>query len=116
MKAYYAHCKAIYGTPQERRDVAQIQQLGFEVVNPAEAEWDALWKERGMEAKQDFAIMCDVIIFRALPDGRIPQGVFKEIREFQLRGKPVFELPSMIVSRELSLQATRDYMAEVGQR
>jgi hypothetical protein len=33
-KVYYAHCMAIYGTPQEDRDIETLEDLGFEVVNP----------------------------------------------------------------------------------
>ena len=33
-KAYYAHCLSIFNTPQERRDVAVLETLGFEVYNP----------------------------------------------------------------------------------
>jgi hypothetical protein len=116
MKAYYAHCKSLYGTAQEKRDMFLIASLGFEVVNPSAQEWQQLWQEKGMDAKEDFAKMCDVIIFRALPQGAISAGVFKEIEAFQKFSKPVLELPSMISTRELTLEQTREYLHEVGQR
>jgi hypothetical protein len=34
LRAYYAHCMAIYNTVQEDRDVSLLTKLGFEVVNP----------------------------------------------------------------------------------
>lgn len=37
MKIYYAHCQAIYGTVQEKRDIELLQRLGFEVVNPSDS-------------------------------------------------------------------------------
>ena len=34
MTVYYAHPMAIYGTPQEDRDIETLENLGFTVVNP----------------------------------------------------------------------------------
>lgn len=34
MRLYYAHCIAIYSTPQEDRDIETLEELGFTVVNP----------------------------------------------------------------------------------
>ena len=116
MKAYYAHCKAIYRTPQEVRDTTLITQLGFEPINPASPEYDEGWKTQGMEYKQYFADMCDVIIFRALPDRRIPAGVAKEIEAFQALNKPVLELPSGIMDRVMTVESTRNYLSEAGER
>lgn len=114
--AYYAHCKALYGTKQELRDIALLEDLGFRVVNPSDKQWDARWKEHEMAAKDIFAAECDCIVFRGLPGGKIPQGVFKEIAAFRKIGKPVLELPSSILEREQTLEQTREYLAEVGQR
>lgn len=115
-KAYYAHCKAIYGKPQEKRDITLLESLGFEVVNPSDIKWDDRWKEHDMAAKDMFAAECDVIVFRGLPGGKIPQGVFKEIAAFQRINKPVLELPSSLLEREQTLEQTRAYLFEVGQR
>lgn len=116
MKVYYAHCKAIYGKPQEARDIALLTLLGFDVVNPADSKYEKDWEKYGMDLKDTFAAECDLIAFRGLPDGMIPQGVFKEITAFKKLGKPVIELPSGISTRELSLDSTREYLAEIGQR
>jgi hypothetical protein len=116
MKAYYAHCKAIYGTPQEDRDMALIASIGFEPVNPNAPEFAEGWRTRGMEYKNHFADTCDLIIFRGLPDGRIPAGVAKEIETFQARKKPVLELPAGVMGRCMCVEETREYLAEVGER
>jgi hypothetical protein len=116
MRAYYAHCKVIYGTPQEARDIALLQSLGFEVVNPADKQYEQAWAEQGMALKEKFADECDLIIFRSLPDLRIPAGVAKEIEAFKVRSKAVLELPSGLSCRAITVEQTREYLAEVGQR
>lgn len=135
--AYYAHCVAIYGTPQEARDLQMLSYLGYDVVNPNSPAIDAAYNK----VKSDFTAghellsqyhsasdaamtlifkpivkSVDVVVFRALPDGRIPAGVAKEIlwaREFD---KPVIELPHALHDRIMSVESTRDYLSEVGQR
>ena len=125
MKAYYAHCMAIYNTPQESRDVALISGLGFEVVNPnnLEVENDMIRIKQDGTLTDDkfdyfrrFSKECDVICFRALPDGSIPSGVAKEIEYFQEENKPILELPSGISRRGINKEQTREYLREVGQR
>jgi hypothetical protein len=59
---------------------------------------------------------CDVFAFRALPDGSIPAGVAKELGWALEAHKPILELPSNVLRRMISLEATRQYLAEVGQR
>jgi hypothetical protein len=59
---------------------------------------------------------CDVFAFRALPDGRIPAGVYKELQWAREFGKTVIELPGNVLGREMTVDATRAYLAEVGQR
>lgn len=122
MKAYYAHCQAIYGTPQEARDLATIEALGLSVVNPSSAEVKALldkWKQANGNVMDFFVKLCgecDLCVFRALPDGSIPAGVAKEIASFVDAGKPVIELPSGILRRVITVDETREYLKEVGQR
>lgn len=131
MKAYYAHCKALYDTPQEVRDLKLLRTLFADnFVNPNNRQVDAdLQRLRDAHASypqslyvstmdyfEKFADECDIIVFRALPDGRIPSGVAQEIQWFRQRGKPVLELPSNILSRVMSLDATREYLTEVGER
>jgi hypothetical protein len=116
MRIYYAHCIAIYDTPQEQRDIETLQQLGFEVVNPNCPESANGYKVLGMEYFRQFADTCDAIAFRALPGGSVPAGVFAEIGIFRDKGKPVIELPSSINLREMSVEETREYIRECGAR
>jgi len=122
-KVYYAHCIAIYSTPQERRDIETLQQLGFEVVNPNTPEIAAgyeAYKKINHASPMDyfyrFAEECDCMAFRALPDGSIPAGIATEASFFTNEHKPVFELPSNWHRRVLTLTETRGYLTEVGQR
>jgi hypothetical protein len=139
MRVYYAHCMAIYDTPQERRDLQTLALLGFEVVNPNSPEinarcdalraevrkWndDALpdaspeyFRDAGSEVMQTIfkplVEFCDAVIFRALPDGSIPAGVAQELR---WGIGPVLELPGSL-RRTLSVADTKQYLHEVGQR
>ena len=116
MKVYYAHCVALYDTPQERRDIELLQALGFEVVNPNTPEDTERYKTEGMEYFLKYVSICDACVFRALPDGAIPAGVFREIQWFTEAKKPIFELPSGINRRELTRNQTVEYLHEVGQR
>jgi hypothetical protein len=145
MRIYYAHCQAIYGTPQEDRDIETLNDLGFEVVNPNQpAARDACAIARKAIDEQNAAqkqmygrlgyvlldtsheIMvgifkplvrsCRALAFRALPDGRIPAGVVKEIQWARDYGYPVIELPSNVMRREMSIVETREYLTEIGQR
>lgn len=143
---YYAHCQAIYDTPQEQRDVELLKTLGFEVLNPnmpehkdqavkirqsvtkAGEQMDldrgvdltearkAFWKDQAsscvMEYFENLVKSADFVAFRALPDGRIPAGIAKEIS----LGKPCFELPSGIVRRIIGVAETREYLQEAGFR
>jgi hypothetical protein len=125
MRCYYAHCQAIYNTPQERRDVEFLQTLGFEVVNPNTDEHQIavirIRKDCLFPADASKVVMgyferlvktCGVVAFRALPDGRIPAGIVTEIG----CGVPCFELPSGIVRRSIGVEETREFLAEIGQR
>jgi hypothetical protein len=116
MQAYYAHCTSLYNTPQEERDLSLIEELGFLVYNPNCEEADIAYKEHGMPWFKKKVEECDCLVFRSLPDGNIPAGVYKEIQWAKEGGRPVFELPSGLLQRELSVEETREYLREVGQR
>lgn len=124
MKVYYGHCQAIYDTPQEVRDVQTLERLGFIVVNPNSPEHVAKAKEMKAAGQADkvmdyfsgLVTECDAMAFRAMPSGAIPAGVAKEIAAAKAAGKPVFELPSSISIRVLSVEQTREYLCEIGQR
>lgn len=122
MRVYYAHCQAIYDTPQELRDIQILQLLGLEVCNPnlsVHVKTAKEMKARGENAMDYFLGLvngCDVVAFRALPDGRIPSGVAKEVQYGQSKGKIIIELPSGLMRRTIGVDETREYLAEVGQR
>ena len=116
-KIYYAHCINLYGTPQEKRDIATLQSLGFEVVNPNSPECSEGYKRDGMDYFKRFAKECDAIAFRATtPWSRIPAGVATEILFFKQAGKPIIELPGGIPARTMSVDETRGYLEESGWR
>jgi hypothetical protein len=122
MKVYYAHCIAIYNTPQEERDVHTLLGLGLDVVNPNTPAVDVEVKrlkslgENYMSFFKDIVHCCEVFAFRALPDGSIPAGVAKELAWAVEADKLIIELPAAILRRVITLEATREYLHEVGQR
>lgn len=122
MKVYYAHSIGIYNTPQEERDLKILENLGFEVFNPNSVECDEGYREmkartgNGMGYFYHLVRSCDALVFRAHPDGTIPAGVVKEIKIAEEAGMPVFELPSSITRRSMSVDETREYLCEVGAR
>ena len=115
MKVYYAHSISLYGTPQEERDIALLEALGFEVCNPNTEANDLGYQASGMSWFDAILDECDALAFRAHPDGSIPAGVMHEISYMQ-RDKPVFELPSAIERRALTVDQTRAFLREVGKR
>lgn len=117
MKIYYAHCIAIYNTPQEQRDLNLIKLLfpAAKIYNPNNDKAQEGAKEDGMDFFKPIVQMSDLLVFRALPDGKIPAGVCKEIewaKEVQI---PVIELPGF-VGRQMSVDDTRQYLRELGTR
>jgi hypothetical protein len=116
--AYYARPISIDGTKQEARDKALIESLGFSPYPVGEDKAEALrqYKEHGMEAFKPYVLDSAVLIFRAFPDGSIGAGVAKEIAWAQEAGIPVIEIPRQIARRTLSVDETRDMLAELGQR
>ena len=113
---YYAHCKGIYGTPQEARDVELLHSLGFAVINPSEPQYDDGWKARGMDYADELVGGSDLVAFRALPDGAIPCGVYTELCLARDRDLPIVELPSGLTRRGIDLEQTREYLREIGER
>lgn len=123
MKVYYSHCQSIYHTPQEHRDLVTLHRLGLEPYNPNNADVAAdvsALKDAGdvnyMEYFKNLVAQCPIFAFRALPDGRIPAGVAKELAWAREMDKPIIELPSNITGRVISVENTREYLHEVGQR
>lgn len=123
MIVYYAHCTALYDTPQEARDIALLESLRWRVINPNKPEIEVMVQTIKATPGTDYMLMfrsmieeCDIVVFRATPGGAITAGVAKELgyaREFNL---PILELPSAILRRRLSVAATKEYISEVGKR
>lgn len=111
MKVYFARPISQYGNLQDQRDLALLEQLEFEVVNPNKETLEAEYKNRGMDTYLDLVVECDLVVFRSFPDGKISAGVWKEIN----CGVPAMELPTTI-GRELSVDDTREYLKLLGAR
>lgn len=116
-KAYYGRCMAIYGTPQEKRDIELIQRLGYRVIPfPPQSSLDER-KAKGENVMETvfkpLVKSSDIMFFRGLPSGDIPAGVGKEIEWAKEASLPVLEIPSMTASRTLTLECTREYLREV---
>lgn len=117
---YYAHSLSLYGTPQEERDLALIKSLGFQVLNPNDPDKRAYYDEQYKIKKMDFFLelvdTCQALCFRSLFDGSIPSGVAKEINRALSKSIPVFELPSSVLRRTLTVEETVEHLKECGQR
>jgi hypothetical protein len=116
MKIYYAHCINIYGTQQEKRDIATLEALGFEVVNPNSPANEEGYKAKGMDYFKEFSISCAAVAFRATATGEIPAGVVKEVTWFLELNKPVIELPTRFLCRSMDVLRTKEFLREVGCR
>ena len=120
MKAYYAHCQAIYNTKQEKRDIMTLELLGFEVLNPNMPVHQQVCREREysqiMSYFTDLLKGCEVFAFRGLPGGAIPAEVAKELEVANENGKLIFELPTFSLRKILTVDETREYLKESGQR
>jgi len=119
MKIYYAHPLYIYNTPQEQRDMDLLNTVfpSHTIINPNNPEADALYKETwSMDVFFELVRDCDLLVFRATPSGQITAGVAAEIREAINCGISVLEIPSMVNSRSMNVEQTREYLKEIGQR
>jgi len=116
LKAYYAHSVYLYNTKQEERDLDLLRYLGFSIYNPNNEKDGEGYKNYGMNYFNSLIFNCDILVFRALPDGRIPAGVYNEILTAMKMGKTIIELPSNMLSRGMSVENTREFLKEVGNR
>jgi len=112
MLAYYAHPVSIYNTPQEERDIQLLTDLGFEVLNPNTPEHSEGYKMGGMDYFESIISKCDLVAFRAFPDGSVPAGVAREIEW----SDKVIELPSCVYGRTMDVSETREFLSESGAR
>ena len=116
LKIYYAHSVSLYNTPQELRDIELLERLGFEVFNPNQPACNAGYQAEGMKYFERVLDDCDALAFRANPGGSINAGVVKEINYMIVQGAPVIELPTLVGRQYLSVEDTRAYLKEVGNR
>jgi nucleoside 2-deoxyribosyltransferase len=123
-KVYYAHSMHLYNTKQEERDIKTLEELGFEVFNPnsgtIQEEVEKYKLEFGDASTMEYFKLlvqnCDIFVFRAHPNGKIPSGVGFELNYAMELGKLIIELPSLLSTRHLSLADTREYLKLLGQR
>ena len=118
-KVYYAHSVGSYDSVQESRDIALLESLGFEVINPNRPEVqiefnsykedhsynDAFYKVFGK-----MVIECDLIAIRAQYGGLIGAGVVKEIEYAEAAGLTVIAMPTAIYKRVATPEQTRAYV------
>lgn len=134
-KCYYAHSMALYDTEQEKRDVALLESLGFEVINPnskaIQEVVESIQKQGTLDLKTNDEIghlimemfkevvkQCQVVAFRSFVDFKIGAGVMTEILTAELASIPVIELPNLLLkeARGVSVNLTRTYLQQLGQR
>lgn len=122
IKCYYAHPMYTYGSTLEQRDLELLDALNFEVVNPNCPEVQIGLKDyielhgisKTMEYFTDIVASCDVIAFRALPDGRLLSGVAAEVQYAINTDIPVIELPRLLEKRMMDYPETKEYLTELG--
>ena len=122
LKCYYAHTMTSYGSTIEAQDVATLEALGFEVLNPNQPKYAEGCKEysfihgwdKVMEYFGDIVEECDLIAFRSLPNGDILSGVAFEVARAISDGMPVIELPCSITERSMDYPETKQYLIELG--
>lgn len=113
---YYARPLSLYDTEQEKRDLAILEKMGFEVFDPNGPEHEEGYKREGMDYFVTQVQKCHGLAFRAFPFGQIPAGVAKEIAAAEAVKNFVIELPSMVGPRILSVDDTRACLKQIGKR
>lgn len=122
LKCYYAHMMISYGSTIEAEDVAMLEGLGFEVINPNHPRTAIACKSfvamygnsRVMEFFADIVADCDLLAFRSLPSGEILSGISAEIQEAIKCDIPVIELPCSLNKRMQEYPETKQYLTELG--
>jgi hypothetical protein len=122
LKCYYAHTMVSYGSTIEAFDIAVLENLGFEVINPNSPEikkgCEEFTLKHGkasvMEYFADIVSNCDLLAFRSLPSGEILSGISAEIQEAIRCDIPVIELPCSLDKRMQEYPETKQYLIELG--
>lgn len=122
LKCYYAHTMLSYNSTQELEDIKLLNDLGFEVINPNTPEIQEKvndfvllhGKNKVMSFFDEIISKCDLLAFRALPDGKILSGISSEITSAKNYNKPIIELPCSLISRMLDYSETKQFLIEIG--
>lgn len=122
LKCYYAHTMISYDSTIEQYDIKMLENLNFEVINPFD--WviyngcREYVKQHGnenvMDYFKDIIDKCDLVAFRALPDGQILSGIAAEVSHARSRQLPIIELPCSLTDRMLDYPKTKEFLTELG--
>lgn len=123
LKCYYAHTMTSYGSTIEANDVLLLESLGFEVINPNNRKHSegcqAYAYKYGKDKVMDYFKMiisteCNMVAFRALPNGQILSGIAAEVKHAVSIGLSVIELPCSLNTRMMEYLETKQYLIELG--
>lgn len=122
LKCYYAHTMVSYGSTIEQMDIELLESLGFEVINPSSPDIAQGCKDyvfnngasNVMSYFKDIIDTCELVAFRALPNGDILSGIAAEVEHAIVAGIQVIELPSSVRKRMMDYPATKQYLIELG--
>jgi hypothetical protein len=120
---YYAHCMDIYDEPQETEDLVLLSDLGFRVFNPNNGLTQvhvSLAKEKGLDVMEEVFLTavqnCDLLAFRAQPDGRLAPGVAKEIMYAADAGMPIVQVPTGMKMEVIPVREIQNHLDLIGKR
>jgi hypothetical protein len=122
LKCYYSHTMTSYDSTIEQEDIELLERLGFEVVNPNSPDIQSemedyinmYGKQNVMDYFKSVVRFCDVVAFRAIPNGDILSGVSAELEEAIEEEIPIIELPCSLQSRMMDYPETKQYLIELG--
>lgn len=122
LKCYYAHCMLTYDSSIEQQDIKLLEKIGVDIINPNCEEHRngctkfafKYGKDKVMKYFENIVEDCDMIAFRALPDGQIPSGVAVEVLYAKELNLPIIELPCSITKRCQAYPETKEYLTEIG--
>lgn len=116
-KAYYARSIDQYDKEHDNHCIKELENLGFEVVDPNKFFTKEEYDEKGMQMFFDRIKDCDVFFFKSIyQGGKITAGVFKEYCYAQELGIPAYEIPFNVSIRSLTVEGTRQYLKDKGVR
>ena len=122
LKCYYAHTMLSYGSTIEEHDIQLLHGLGLEVINPNCKEIsdgmskyiEKYGRSNVMRYFQDIVESCDIVAFRALPDGTILSGISAELLAAKAAFIPIIELPCSLEKRMTEYPETKQLLLEMG--